>query len=80
MAHHTLPAVAEALRAQRAVVTAHEGLEGPGTFGAVYPMEHAYARFTDMIGTRLWLGAERIDETAHVLTEIIELYRRADGQ
>jgi hypothetical protein len=55
-------------------------LEGPGTFGAVYPMEHAYARFTDMIGTRLWLGAERIDETAEVLTEIIDIYRRADGQ
>ena len=80
VANQTLPAVAEMVGAQRGVVTAHEGLEGSGRFAAVEAMQRAYAGFTDLIGDRLWLGAERIEETAQVLKEIIDAYRRADGQ
>ncbi|MGW5051390.1 hypothetical protein [Actinokineospora sp. NPDC004072] len=80
IANRFLPNVAEAIRAPVPIITAHEGLEGPGRFQAVYDMEHAYAHFTDSIGNRQRLGAERVDETAQALREVIALYRRADGQ
>jgi hypothetical protein len=75
-----LPAVAQALRGPADVVMSHEGLEGPGRFGAVYAMEGAYARYTDSVGIRQRTGAERIEQTAIALRNIVNLYRRADGQ
>jgi hypothetical protein len=80
VANETLPSVAGVVDAQHKVASAHEGLEGPGTFHAVDPMQRAYARLTDLIGDRLWLGSARIEDTAQVLKEIIDTYRRADGQ
>lgn len=80
VAREVLPRIAEVLRTQRAALTTHEGLEGPGAFDAVHSMERAYADYTDLLGTRLWLGAERIDDTAEALRNIIDLYRKADGQ
>ncbi|UVS81919.1 hypothetical protein [Actinokineospora sp. UTMC 2448] len=80
VADDTLPRLSEMLRKQRDIVIEHEGLEGAGAFAAVFPAQRAYARYTDQLGVRLWLGAERIEETAQALREIIELYRRADAQ
>jgi hypothetical protein len=75
-----LPAVANALRGPATVVLTHEGLEGPGQFDPVYAMERAYAHFTDSVGIRQRTGCDRIDQTAQALKEIVDLYRRADGQ
>ena len=75
-----LPAAVEALRGPIAVITSHEGLEGPGKFAEVGAMEYAYAAFTDDIGGQQRIGCERIEATAQALREIIALYRKADGQ
>ncbi|MBC6448067.1 hypothetical protein [Actinokineospora xionganensis] len=80
IANKFLPNAASALRAPVEIITAHEGLEGPGRLQAVYDMEGAYANFTDSIGHRQSRGCDRIDETAQALRDIIALYRRADGQ
>ncbi|MGW5052795.1 hypothetical protein [Actinokineospora sp. NPDC004072] len=80
VANEVLPSLADAVRAQHRVVTTHEGLAGPGEFAAADPMQRAYAEFTDILGTRLWLGGQRIDDTAQVLGEIIASYRKADGR
>lgn len=76
IADRFLPAVAAALRAPVSVITAHEGLEGPGRFSGVYEMESAYAHFTDSIGQRQSRGADRVDQTAQALREITEEYLR----
>jgi hypothetical protein len=75
-----LPGVAELLRGPANVAMTHEGLEGPGRFGPVYAMEGAYARFTDSVAIRQRTGADRIEQTAQALSNIVDLYRRADGQ
>lgn len=80
IATQDLPAVANALRAPANVLVAHEGLEGPGQLQAVYAMEGAYAHFTDSVAARHRTGSDRIDATAEALRDIVELYRRADGQ
>lgn len=80
IANKFLPNAAAALREPVRVITAHEGLEGPGRLQAVYDMEGAYANLTDSIGNRQSFGCDRIDETAQALRDIIALYRRADGQ
>jgi hypothetical protein len=80
IATQDLPSVANALRAPANVLTAHEGLEGPGRLQAVYAMEGAYAHFTDNVGFRQRTGCDRIEATAHALLEIVNLYRRTDGQ
>ncbi|WP_258907805.1 hypothetical protein [Actinokineospora sp. UTMC 2448] len=80
IANRFLPAVAECLRHPIGVITAHEGLEASGHFSLADSLQQTYAHFTDVIGGRQRIGADRVDETAHTLREIIGLYRRADGQ
>lgn len=80
VANETLPSVAAVADAQHKVASEHEGLNGPGAFPAVDSMQRSYATLTDLLGTRLWLGSERIEDTAQVLKEIIAAYRKADGQ
>jgi hypothetical protein len=80
IANAYLPHVAEVLRAPMAVITAHEGLEGPRAVPAVYAMEQRYAVLTNDIGYRQRVGCERIDATIEALREIATLYRRVDGQ
>jgi hypothetical protein len=75
-----LPQAADSLRAPIRVITAHEGLEGPGTLSAMYPMEDEYAAFTQSIGNQQRVGCARIDATIEALREIVALYRRVDGQ
>lgn len=75
-----LPQAAAALRVPIGVITAHEGLAGPGRLSAMFPMEDEYAAFTTSIGNQQRIGCERIDETVEALREVVELYRRADGQ
>ncbi|WP_132121098.1 hypothetical protein [Actinocrispum wychmicini] len=80
IAAQDLPAIATALRGIANVVTTHEGLEGPGHLDAVYAMEGAYAHFTDSVGNRQRIACDRIDATANALRDVVNLYRRADGQ
>ncbi len=75
-----LPQAAYALRVPIGVITAHEGLEGPGRLAAMYSMEDEYAAFTTSIGNQQRVGCERVEATTEALREIIELYRRVDGQ
>lgn len=77
---NSLVEVADLLRAPVGVLTAHEGLDGPGFVQASRDMCTAYAHFTDSIGHRQKTGCDRIDDTARALREIASLYRRADGQ
>jgi hypothetical protein len=75
-----LPQAVEVLRGPIKVIKSHEGLEGPGRVREVFTMEDEYAAFTDSIGNQQRIGCERIEETITALKEIVELYRRVDGQ
>ncbi|MBE8519368.1 hypothetical protein ILP97_17950 [Amycolatopsis sp. H6(2020)] len=75
-----LPALRDIMAAQLPVLTAHEGLAGPGTSDAVNDFQLAYARFTDEIAARQKHGSEVVDATAAAAKAIVALYRRADGQ
>jgi hypothetical protein len=75
-----LPQAVEVLREPIGVIKSHEGLEGPGQLPEMYPMEDEYAAFTESIGNQQRIGCERIEATIDALREIVELYRRVDGQ
>jgi len=75
-----LPALRDIMGAQLPVLNAHEGLAGPGSFGAVNDFQLVYARFTDEIAARQKHGTEVVDATAEAAKAIVALYRRADGQ
>lgn len=62
------------------VIKAHEGIEGPGRLEEVSPLQDEYAAFTDSLGNQQRIGCERIEASIEALREIIELYRRVDGQ
>jgi hypothetical protein len=80
IANKYLPQALEVLRSPINVIKSHEGLEGPGRVREVFTMEDEYAAFTDSIGNQQRIGCERIEATITALKEIIELYRRVDGQ
>ncbi|SFW88601.1 hypothetical protein [Amycolatopsis australiensis] len=75
-----LPALRDIMGSQLPVLTAHEGLAGPGSLDAVNDFQLAYARFTDEIAARQKHGIEVVDATAEAAKAIAALYRRADGQ
>lgn len=77
----SLPALAQHLRGQVGVLMSHEGLHGPGgNIPAVAHVQQVYADYTDVLGGQLRQGCDVIDATAQALREIVDLYRRADGQ
>ncbi|WP_370964798.1 hypothetical protein [Amycolatopsis sp. cg9] len=75
-----LPMLRDMMGAQLPVLTAHEGLAGPGALDVVNEFQGSYARLTDEIAARLKHGTEVVDATAAAATAIVALYRRADGQ
>lgn len=80
IANEYLPQAVAVLQGAIGVIKAHQGLEGPGLLAEVSPMQDEYAAFTDSLGNQQRIGCERIEASIEALREIIELYRRVDGQ
>jgi hypothetical protein len=80
IANEYLPRAVAVLQGSIGVIQSHEGLEGPGRLAELFPMEDEYAAFTDSLGNQQRVGCERIEATSEALREIVELYRRVDGQ
>jgi hypothetical protein len=79
IAGRLLPTAAAALRAPIGVIAANEGFTGPGTLASVPGMQASYENFTYNLANRQSTAAQRVDETAQALKEIVEVYRRTDG-
>lgn len=80
-AEQSLPNLAAHLRGPVAVLLSHEGLHGPGGYlQAVRNVQGVYAGYTDVLADRLRRGCAVIDATAEALRDIVQVYRRADGQ
>lgn len=75
-----LPQVAANLRKPLAILTEHTATPRPTDVAAVSAMEREYGAFTEEIAGRQRTACDRIEDTAQALAEIVDLYRRVDGQ
>lgn len=74
-----LPAAADHIREPMGVLRAHEGFGG-SEGGASTKAQRAYAGVTDYLAGHLEKGAQVTEGIAQALRDILDLYRRADGQ
>jgi hypothetical protein len=79
-AKESLPAVADLLGAPASVLTSHEGMGGPGVVDDAAAVQRSYTVFTEFLGIRQRDVAGIAMDTAAALQDVINLYRRADGQ
>lgn len=80
VARQILPTAAGLIRSSADPLLVHEGMgnstECPETTNA----QVVYVGFTDYVAWHLRKGAEVTDGMAEALRDIVDLYRRADGQ
>jgi hypothetical protein len=79
----SLPEAATMLRVPIADVLAYDPLEtkaAPADLDVVQRMQGQYHEFCKTIGDRQIRACNIMDDTAEALREIIEVYRRVDGQ
>jgi hypothetical protein len=79
-AKESLPAVADLLRAPARVLTSHEWMGGAGVVEQAAITQRTYGMYIDMLGRRQYQVANVALDTAEALQDVIDLYRRADGQ
>lgn len=75
-----LPRVADILRPPAKVLSIHEGLGGPTATREATGVQETYAAYMDFLAARQNRLCDAVGETAEALRQIVELYRRADGQ
>lgn len=79
----SLPNAATMLRVPIADVVAYNGWETsltPTDFDVVYRMQGVYDDFCQKIADRQIRACDIMDDTAEALRDIVEVYRRVDGQ
>jgi hypothetical protein len=79
-ATQSLPTAAAAIRVPIHDLVAHVDLRGSTRYSATDHAMTAFALYKETVGRRQQDIARVVDETAETLTEIVTVYKRADGQ
>lgn len=75
-----LPAAADHLNAPVSALVGQDWLGGTGNVAKAAGAQYAYLHYKDMLARRQCTVIDVVNSTADALQEVIDLYRRADGQ
>lgn len=76
----SLPAAAELLNQSASAVSGQDWLGGSGRVDQAATAQYGYLRYKDLLARRQCQVMDSALSTAEALREVIEVYRRADGQ
>lgn len=79
-ATQSLPHAAAAIRVPISDLVSHVDFEGANVYSASDRAMKAFGLYKESIGRRQMDIARVVDETAEALTDIVTVYRRADGR
>ena len=75
-----LPMVAEMLREPVNILRTHEGMSGFSDFPPATSVQNCYSAITDFLSVRQAAASYSVSATAEALKQIVDVYRRIDGQ